>query len=206
MNEYVEKLKKVVRGKIGIFIDVANLEQSVKSMSVNPKDVPDDLKHLPADRLCWSVDYKKFKEFFESVGEINQIRFYTPAFDTASHAKFLSFLKKQLAYKLVTKPIKEYRDHRPDKPHRKANFDVELSIDAVELLALYDTFVLFSGDCDFEYLLKFLRGKKQKITIVFSRSGHIAKELPPACHHYFDVADFRNIFLKITQRAPRKNA
>lgn len=76
---------------------------------------------------------------------------------------------------------------------------VELSIDAVDLMPKYDTFVLFSGDCDFEYLLKFLRGRGKR-TIVFSRKGHIAKELPPACHHYFDVIDFRQEFMRISER------
>ena len=77
-----------------------------------------------------------------------------------------------------------------------ANFDIEIAVDATFTLKDYDTFILFSGDCDFEYLLKFLRGQS-KTTIVFSRSGHVARELPPACNHYFDIADFRNEILRI---------
>lgn len=63
----------------------------------------------------------------------------------------------------------------------------------------YDTLILFSGDCDFEYLLKFLRGKN-KIAVVFSRTGHVAKELPPASSYYFDIVDFRFEILKITPK------
>jgi uncharacterized LabA/DUF88 family protein len=100
---------------------------------------------------------------------------------------------------MATKPLKEYLDHTPEEPHRKANFDVEIATDATFTMNAYDTFVLFSGDCDFEYLLKFLRGQN-KATVVFSRSGHIAKELPPASTFYFDIVDFRHSMLRIDRR------
>ena len=64
----------------------------------------------------------------------------------------------------------------------------------------FDTLILFSGDCDFEYLVKFLRGNG-KVVIGFSRSGHVAKELPPALSHYFDIANFRSIFMKVSLKA-----
>ena len=63
-----------------------------------------------------------------------------------------------LNFKLITKPLKEYIDHIPETPHRKANFDVEIAVDSTFLLNSFDTLILFSGDCDFEYLIKFLRG------------------------------------------------
>jgi uncharacterized LabA/DUF88 family protein len=74
--------------------------------------------------------------------------------------------------------------------------DVELAVDATFNLNKFDTLVLFSGDCDFEYLLKFLRGQG-KMVIVFSRTGHIAKELPPASNYYFDIVDFRHEIFRI---------
>jgi uncharacterized LabA/DUF88 family protein len=200
MNGYKEKFKSVVKGRVGIFIDAANLESSVRGMWVNPKDVPDSLKHLTTERLGWSVDYRRLKEFFLGLGSpIWDARFYAPSFGTPSHQKFLYFMDKGAKFTLITKPLKEYIDHSPEHPHRKANFDVELSIDAIEHIDNYDTFILFSGDCDFEYLLKKLRGNG-KLTIVLSRAGHVAKELPPACHHYFDIVDFRDEFMKVFKR------
>jgi hypothetical protein len=58
MNEYVEKINSVVKGRIAIFIDTANLEQSVKDMFVRADDIPDNLKNLPTDSLRWAMDYK----------------------------------------------------------------------------------------------------------------------------------------------------
>ena len=95
------------------------------------------------------------------------------------------------------------RKHSPEYPHRKANFDVEIGVDATFHINQFETLVLFSGDCDFEYLLKFMRGRG-KTAIVFSRSGHVAKELPPAASHYFDIVDFRQEILKIGLRKAKE--
>jgi len=196
LNEHIEKLKNVVKGKMGIFIDAANLEQSVRDMWVNPKDIPDELKSYSINQLQWSVDYEKIKNSFQSIGKVEMIRFYSADFQTESHRKFMYFLKKRLKFSLNTKPLKKYDDHTEEKPHRKANFDVEIGVDATFYMNKFDTFILFSGDCDFEYLLKFMRGNG-KIALVFSRSGHVAKELPPAASHYFDIIDFRSEILRI---------
>lgn len=197
-NDYKQKLSSVIKGRTAIFIDAANLERSVQDMWVNPKDVQDEFKKYAADALCWRVDYKKLKEFFRGVGDLKALNFYSAHFGSDSHNRFLTFLK-HLNFGLKTKVMKEYTDHTPEAPHRKANFDVEIAVDATFLLDKYDTFILFSGDCDFEYLLKFLRGRG-KTTIVFSRAGHIARELPPACNHYFDIADFRNEILRMSTK------
>ncbi|MFA4831043.1 MAG: NYN domain-containing protein [Patescibacteria group bacterium] len=195
-EEHKQKLKSVIKDRVVIFIDAANLERSVQSFFVNPKEIPENFKRYYPDQLCWRVDYERFKNFFGGICDLKEIKFYSPDFQTDSHRKFFWFLKKVLKIKLSTKPLKEYSDHSADHPHRKANFDVEISVDATFNLNGYDTLILFSGDSDFEYLLKFLRGQNKR-AIVFSRSGHVAKELIPACSHYFDLVDFRNEFLKI---------
>ncbi len=204
-SEHIEKLKSVTKGKIAVFIDAANLEQSVRDMWVNPKDIPAEMKKLSTDQLRWSVDYKKLKEFFESISRVQMIRFYSADFQTGSHRKFMYFLRKGLKFILITKPLKEYNDHTPDEPHRKANFDVEIGIDSTFYMNTFDTLILFSGDSDFEYLLKFMRGHG-KVALVFSRSGHVAKELPPAASHYFDIVDFRSEILNIQVKKAKNPA
>jgi uncharacterized LabA/DUF88 family protein len=196
MANFVDKFKGVAKGNVFIAIDAANLERSVQDMWVNPKDIPDNFKNFKAEELCWRVDYQKMEKFFKNSCKIKKIKFYTADFQTANHHKFLGFLKKALSFKLETKPLKEYEDHTAECPHRKANFDVEIAVDAAYTLKDYDAFILFSGDCDFEYLLKFLRGQN-KLTIVFSRTGHVSKELPPASNYYFDIIDFRDEILRI---------
>lgn len=202
---YFEKLKKAIKGRVLVCIDAANLERSVRDMWVNPKDIPDDLRKYQADELCWRIYYEKFNKFFRELADVCKIKFYSADFKTDSHRKFLWFLSKILKFKLTTKPLKEYEDHTPEAPHRKANFDVEIAVDATFKFKEYDTFILFSGDCDFEYLLKFLRGQG-KIAIVFSHTGHVAKELPPASSYYFDIIDFRHYLLRIQLRQAKNPA
>lgn len=200
MNEYEKKLKSNAKGRVVVYIDAANLEQSVKDMFVRPDDVPDDMKHLSVDTMRWVVDYKQLNNFFKTISGFDAVRFYTAEFNGEGHHKFRYFLDKGLKFKLITKPLKEYEDHTIEIPHRKANFDVEIAVDSTFLMNHFDTLILFSGDCDFEYLIKFLRGNG-KIVIGFSRSGHVAKELPLALSHYFDIGNFRSIFLKVSPKA-----
>ena len=205
IEDYLEKLKNALKGKTFVYIDAANLEHSVRDMWVNPKDIPDELRKYKAEDLCWKIDYQKFNNFFKQICDLQEIKFYSPAFNSDSHNKFLWFLSKVLKFNLETKPLKEYLDHTPEAPHRKANFDVEIAVDATFKLINYNTLILFSGDCDFEYLLKFLRGQG-KIAIVFSRTGHVAKELPPASSYYFDIIDFRHNLLKICPKKAKNPA
>jgi len=205
MIDYTGKFKKATRGKTCIFIDAANLERSVQDMRIMKEDIDEKLKNKKGESLCWKVDYRKLKKFFEEQTKLKKITFYSAKFDNIGHDNFLAFLKKQ-GYELQTKSLKKYDDHTEEKPHRKANFDVEIATDSVSEMEKFQTIVLFSGDSDFKYLLNYLRSNG-KITIVFSRSGHVAKELPAASNYYFDIANFRHEILKIEtkkQKTPPK--
>ena len=107
MNEYIEKINNLVKGRVAVFIDTANIEQSVKDMFVRADDIPGNLKHLSVDELRWSMDYRKLNDFLASLGEFKGVRFYTAEFPGEAHHKFRYFLSKGLKFKLITKPLKE---------------------------------------------------------------------------------------------------
>ena len=158
-------------GRACIFIDAANLEQSVKS-------------------LKWWVDYRKLYEFFKTNTQLIEIRHYCPRFNDVRQNNFFTVLKKQ-GYKLVTKPLKVITDADMTKGDiRKANFDVEITLDAITLLESYDTLVLFSGDSDFNYLIKQLKQRGKKVVVVSSRY-HISKELIESSDKYIDLKRLR---------------
>lgn len=75
---------------------------------------------------------------------------------------------------------------------RKANFDVEIAVDAMDMIDTYETAILFSGDSDFDHLVRRLK-KKGKTILVFSTRHHIAKELIKGSNKYFDIRKFRKI-------------
>lgn len=151
--------------KTAIFIDAANLELSAKS-----KD--------------WKVDYKKLRSWLESQYKIVYLGFFTARFETKEHNGFLTFLKKN-GYSLVTKPLKHLLDK--ERHHlRKANFDVEIAVESIKRSNDYKTFVLFSGDSDFDYLIKELK-RQSKETIVVSMKYHVSRELIESADQYIDL-------------------
>lgn len=60
--------------------------------------------------------------------------------------------------------------------HHKGNIDVDLTIDAVHFRDEYDSFVLLSGDSDFESLIKYLKAFGKRC-VVMSTKGHVSIEL-----------------------------
>jgi len=160
-----------VKGRVCVFIDAANLENSVKS-------------------LGWWVDYRKLYDYFETHAQLVGIRHYCPHFDDERQNKFFTVLKKR-GFKLITKPLKVITEVDKFKGKlRKANFDVEIALDAMKFLETYDTMVLFSGDSDFDYLVKQLRQEGKKVIIISSRY-HISKELIESSTRYIDLKKLR---------------
>ncbi len=158
-------------GKTLVIIDAANLEHSVKS-------------------LGWWVDYKKLFNFFKVHTRLVAIRHYCPSFNDERQNNFFAMLKKT-GFKLITKPLKIITETDKAKGDiRKANFDVEITIDAMKLLEDYDTLILFSGDSDFDRLIKHLREKGKRVIVVSSRY-HISKELIESSNKYIDLKKLR---------------
>lgn len=168
MNKLEKKdLVKHIRGRVFVFVDAANLEKSVQD-------------------LGWRVNYRKLRAYFRNNTDLRSVRFYSVSFGNAPHNDFLDSLRAK-GYRVVTKPLKIIKDDsEPDGEIRKADFDVEIAVDAIDKLNEYDTMILFSGDSDFDYLVKVLRQKGKK-AVVFSTKHHIAKELIRSCDKYIDL-------------------
>jgi uncharacterized LabA/DUF88 family protein len=148
-----------VKGRTAVFIDAANIYFSQQS-------------------LGWRVDFKKLLEYFRKETTLVRIAFYgalNPENDR--ERKFHDFLEI-VGYTVRHKKVKFIRDKNDAEHggHRKANLDVEITLDAVDLKDQYDSFVLCSGDGDFEPLLKYLKAHGKRC-VVISTKGHIAVEL-----------------------------
>ena len=165
-------IKKYLKGKVLVIIDAANLENSLKDMG-------------------WKIDYLKLKSLFDNESLI-EIRDYCVRHNTKNQNDFFTFLKRN-GYKLVTKPLKIIRDIEKEKGHiRKANFDVEITCDVLERSSEFETLVLFSGDSDFDYLIKRIRGKGRRCIVVPSKY-HISKELINSCNKYVDIKKLKKL-------------
>lgn len=168
-------LKKLLSGKVIVLIDAANLSKSVESVG-------------------YKVNYRKLRSFFTSQCNLSYLGFYTVAFEKKKHQEFLKALKAK-NYTVVAKPLKIIWDHKNAREIHKANFDVEIAVDAMDMTDTFDTLILFSGDSDFAYLVRKLKEKGKRV-FVFSTRYHISKELIGSCDKYFDILGFKKEFLK----------
>ena len=147
--------EKYSTGRIGVFIDEANLFHSQKT-------------------LGWRIDYQKlFLILYElNLGLRNIFLGYIQ-----ENTKQINFHLKLIAYGYIvhSKKVKEIKD-KNRSTNRKGNLDAELALDAFQFNDIYDTLILFSGDSDFSYLIDILKERNKKIIIV-STKDHVSIEL-----------------------------
>jgi uncharacterized LabA/DUF88 family protein len=149
-------ISKYVKGKVYVFIDASNIYHSQK-------------------KLGWRISFLRLKEYFEKEADLGKIYFYT-AYDPEylKQRKFLDFLEI-IGYTVRKKKVKFIKDQEKGGFH-KGNLDVELTIDAVHNRDKFQSFILFSGDSDFEALIKYMK-TYQKNCIVVSTKDHVSIEL-----------------------------
>jgi uncharacterized LabA/DUF88 family protein len=94
-------------------------------------------------------------------------------------------------YAVVTKPAKEFTD-ATGKRRVKANIDVELAVDVMELAPRIDHAVIFSGDGDLRRLVEAVQRRGVRVTVVSTirtQPAMIADELRRQADAYHDLAD-----------------
>ena len=74
----------------------------------------------------------------------------------------------------------------------KGNFDVELTMDAIEFREDFDIGVFFTGDSDFLPLITKLRNEGKRI-YVFSTEETVSQELRTGSDKYYNIADYIDI-------------
>lgn len=111
------------------------------------------------------IDLDVLRRYLEKkhipVNHIQRVKFY---------GKLASF-----GYILKLKPVKLFRE--PDGSiKKKANCDVDMTFDFMRLIDSYDNVVVLSGDGDFAVVLKYLKEKRKKVTVL-ARAERTAREI-----------------------------
>lgn len=129
------------------------------------------------------LDWVKVKKFLERKYNILEICYYVGI--RKYDRKMQAFLRKlrKIGFKVKTKPVKLIIDET-GREIEKANFDVEITGDALEKVETFEILILFSGDSDFAYLVELLH-KKGKRTYVFSSKKTLSWELKLSANKYF---------------------
>lgn len=140
--------------------------------------------HYGLKETGWQVDFKKLIEYFKR--EYNLIsafyydgipseKYYMDRHPKANRTDFLEYktkkkghhkLIKSFGYFVRTKPIGRIYDSTEGIFKYKCNFDVELTIDALDNIVNYDICILGSGDGDFTKLVKYLKGKYKRVIVI----------------------------------------
>lgn len=142
-------------------------------------------------------DLQKLKQYLESRYQAKEIKvFYydaypadgTREYNSDNKHRFYTYLKRGLGFMVRKKPLKQIRVTTPQGVivEEKGNMDVEMTIDAVNLVGQYDTAILFTGDSDFLALVRYIRNKHKQVH-VFSSKNNISTELRTGGDGYTDV-------------------
>src|SRR3989344_3180982 len=154
-------------------------------------------------KLGWFCDWKKIKEYLQKERDILEMRYYAGV--KSGDEKMASFLRylDNVGITPVTKPIKVIKiaDNDPLKKLRKyseiykSNCDVEITTDVLLERKEIDEIILFTGDSDFQYLIKRLKDIGKKV-IIFSSRKTISWEIKLEATEYIYLEDIRNRIIR----------
>ena len=153
------------RARVGIFVDAANVE-------------------LASDRLRARFDWAKILDMLTRDRQLIRAIAYSPVHDdpgvSIETQRFVEpFLGK--GYKVVTKPLKRFQDGTI-----KANVDIELALDIMEMLDRLDVVCLVSGDGDFQRLVEVVQSKGVRVEVV-AVGNSAAGNLRNAADYFIDL-------------------
>ena len=140
------------------------------------------------NNLGWQIDIKKLgilvKNF--SVGRKFLRRFYYGSdYGKNENSQTINFWSKMVLnkaemnrFEVVAKRVKYiHSSNNKFGFEKKCDLDVEMAVDLIRERENYDTIVLFSGDGDLMYAIKYLQKEYDKNCIVFGARGHIGREV-----------------------------
>ena len=131
----------------------------------------------PSKALGFDIDYRKLLKYFQTRGYLLRAYYYTALIEDQEYSSIRPLIDwlDYNGYSVVTKPAKEFTDSM-GRRKIKGNMDIELAIDAMDLVGTVDHFVMFSGDGDFRSLVEALQRKGRKVSVVSTISTPAADD------------------------------
>lgn len=81
-------------------------------------------------------------------------------------------------FEIITKRVKYIKDANYREGYvKKCDLDVEMAVDIIKEVENYDNIILFSGDGDLSYALRYMKNKFGKKSYVFTARNHLGREL-----------------------------
>jgi uncharacterized LabA/DUF88 family protein len=149
------KVKKNNRLRTIVFIDASNIIYGCRNEG-------------------WKVDFKKLFRYLKERYSSQKIYYFAGVLQNNVKQKEFYKVMENIGYDLILKPVKLFRNGK--NIVRKANCDVDLTFYAMRDFDKYDFGIFFTGDGDFEVLIKYLLEKKKKVKII-ANGSRTAKEI-----------------------------
>ena len=151
--------------------------------------------YATARALGFDIDYKRLLREFQSRGTVLRAFYYTTIIEDQEFSPIRPLIDwlDYNGYTVVAKATKEFVD-ASGRRKVKANIDIELAVDAMELAGHVDQIVLFSGDGDFRPLVEALQRRGVSVTVVSTISSHppmAADELRRQADVFIDVKELQ---------------
>jgi uncharacterized LabA/DUF88 family protein len=164
--------------RLALFIDGANL-------------------YAAARTLGFDIDYKLLRQEFMRRGKLLRAFYYTTVFEDEDYSPVRPLVDwlHYNGFAVVTKPAKEYTDSQ-GRRKVKGNMDIELAVDAMQLVPRVDHIVLFSGDGDFQPLVESLQRQGVRVSVVStirSKPAMIADELRRQADTFIELDELREV-------------
>jgi uncharacterized LabA/DUF88 family protein len=172
---------------VALFIDGANLYATAKT-------------------LGFDIDYKRLLKEFQSRGTLVRAFYYAAIIEDPEFSSIRPLIDwlNYNGFTVVTKAAKEFDDGE-GRRRFKRNMSIELAVDAMELAALVDEIVLFSGDGDFRSLVEAVQRRGVRVTVISTVSSHppmIADELRRQADVFTDLVELQPKLGRAPRRAP----
>jgi uncharacterized LabA/DUF88 family protein len=134
------------RGRVAIFIDGSNLFYAALQLGIE-------------------IDYAKLLMLLSRGSKLLRAFFYTGVDRTNDKQQGFILWMRRNGYRLVTKDVVQFPDGS-----KKANLDVEIAVDMLNLAPYYDTAILVSGDGDLAYAVNTVSYKGVRVEVMSLRS------------------------------------
>ena len=150
--------------------------------------------------LGFSIDYKRLLDFFRARGRLIRAFYYSALVEDLEYSSLRPLIDwlDYNGYSVVTKPAKDVTDalgHRKIK----ANMDLELALDVMELTGHLDHVVLFSGEGDLCRLVEQVQRQGVRVTVVSTYRtvpSAIADELRRQADSFLDLLDLAPVIAR----------
>jgi uncharacterized LabA/DUF88 family protein len=135
--------------------------------------------------LGCEIDYAKLLPCLTKERQLLRAYFYT-AYDNTNEKQqaFIVWMRRN-GYRVVTKELVQFADGS-----KKANLDVEISVDMLNLARCCDTLILLSGNGELTYAVNSVTYKGVRVELVSLRSM-ASESLMNVADHYIDLHNIK---------------